>query len=483
MADSLKKVLLIGESGSGKSTLINMLGNYFLGGSLNDPPASMHIFVPTSNLSSTTDIVHNERNTADSTTSKTSAVQKYNWKSVSFIDTPGFADTNGPEQDDENVLRILEFASNEDTLSAVVIVVNGTNSRLVSTVRTVISRLRGNIPDVALNNIIFVMTNCSDRRSCNFSLSAMPFDPCAVVYMNNSAFSSHPATWSARDKQLLQRDWEDSYSVIRRLLSQIDSMDSFSTAQFRSMLTCRTNINGCLSRALTLLTELGKMEEQCLDTEANLQRHRTTMWQNNSYSNTKTVQKKVYERVSAAQRKKFNDAGIEHEYDEEIRCRTCGGFGQSFIGGCRYGGDCAGSGYESFRMARSVSETITEVNEQMKRLYETACADTATFEKLLATVQTAKARIKADMDSIADTVNQNCAQILPICGQFNFQEECEALLQQLRTAAVLETDYGRKSWLTALVRSLDEIAARANTGGQRAGAGARPCVHIEAAGE
>lgn len=458
----MRNVLLIGGSGSGKSTLINMLGNFFLGGSLHNPPESMHVLIPTCHLKSTAGILHSEKDTADNTTSKTSAAHKYSWDSVSFIDTPGFADTSGPEQDDENVLKILEFAGSVEHLSAIVIVQNGTTSRVVSTVRTVISRLRGNIPDVALNNIIFVFTNSSDRESCNFVLAALPFDPCAVVFMNNSAFSTHPSTWSARAKQLLERDWEESRVVITKLLSHIDSMESFSAAPFHHMRACRMSMNDCLVRALTVLAELAKLEERCLDIEANLQRHRAAMERNISYTSTRTVQNTVKEADTWGE-----------------KCPACRGR-QNVSGRCYGGGTCRGGGYAVVTNVRLVSETITDINEQMKSLYESARSDTATFESLLATVQAAKAGIKAELDGIAGAVKQNCSQILPICSQFSFKDECEALLQQLRDASVVETDNDRKRRLSSLVRSLDEIATRVAPSVKRS-SGARPCIFIDAA--
>ena len=278
------KVLLIGESGAGKSTFINILGNYFLGGTLTSP----HVIIPTHGLESTAHHKHSERDTADRTTSKTSRVQKYTWDSVSFIDTPGLADTRGPKQDDKNMLKILEFVGNEEHLSAILIVMNGTKSRVGSNIMTVISRLRGNIPDVALNNIIFVMTNCRNRTFCNFELSSLPFDPCAVMYMDNSCFSSHQSTWSEHNKKLIAMQWDDSQAAIKKLLALLNSMTCFSTAPFRILRSCRACINDYLIRAPALMEAQSMLDELYAGREASAQRHRAIIQRSSTTTETKT---------------------------------------------------------------------------------------------------------------------------------------------------------------------------------------------------
>lgn len=211
----------------------------------------------------------------------------------------------------------------------------------------------------------------------------------------------------------------------------------------------------CLVRALPLLAELSKVEDKCLDTEANILRHRAAIDRNSAHTSTRTVQKTIQERIPCTQ---SSDSDKSLGYDLSSKCRSCNGF-QSFSG-CRGGGACGGYGYLYCNVERAVSEQIVDVNEQMKRLHDEASLDAAALAKLLVTVQAAAAAIESEMDKIAATVNENCAQILPICSQFSFKDECEALLLQLRTTAVTETDYNRRARLTSLVRSLDEIATR-----------------------
>ena len=104
----MRTYLILGETGSGKSTFINMLGNYFSDGNLEDPPNSLTVLIPTQYLQvSASSLDHSENNVRDGTSSQTTEAQTYQWADpgVAFVDTPGFADTRGVETDDKNVLK------------------------------------------------------------------------------------------------------------------------------------------------------------------------------------------------------------------------------------------------------------------------------------------------------------------------------------------------------------------------------------------
>jgi hypothetical protein len=266
-----KRVLIVGETGSGKSTFINTVGNYFQGGNLDSPPETMHVLISTSSLGLTILVPgnHSERNRSDRTSAQTIDVQSYTWgdeDDITFIDTPGFGDTAGPEQDDLNLLKILDFAAKEENLAAVLILLNGTISRNTASSRTCWSRLSGNLPDIALNNVIFVITNCSDSSNCNVQLSSIPFHPRANVYMNNSAFFAHPRNWSSKSKRKIERDWTESMPSTEQLVDVICRMDSFGTTPFKTVLESRKVIQTTLKDSLISISALVAMENTSLIT-------------------------------------------------------------------------------------------------------------------------------------------------------------------------------------------------------------------------
>ncbi|CAF1476064.1 unnamed protein product [Rotaria sordida] len=169
---SMVKILVIGETGSGKSTFINYLTNYFRNGTLQNPkiaiPSKYHPH-PTENF------VHHENDIQNTTQSKTDSCNQYmfvhNSKQYLFLDTPGLADTRGAQQDDKNITSIINAVEGLSGLTTVIIVVNGAVCRLTVNLRNVIARLRGNLPDIVMDNVILVLTNTA-RHGANFNISS-----------------------------------------------------------------------------------------------------------------------------------------------------------------------------------------------------------------------------------------------------------------------------------------------------------------------
>ena len=146
--DNIAKILLIGETGAGKSTFINYLSNYFHKGNLNNLKIAIpckYYPLPTEQFS------HNELNIHDNTQSKTSDCTQYMFtdsttnKQYIFLDTPGLSDTRGIEQNESNINEMNDAITQLGNLTSVIVIVNGSISRLTTHLRTIIACLNGNI--------------------------------------------------------------------------------------------------------------------------------------------------------------------------------------------------------------------------------------------------------------------------------------------------------------------------------------------------
>lgn len=459
-----KTVLIVGGTGAGKSTLINMIGNYFMGGNLSNPPDSMKVLIPTAFIDATVGIRHNERNRSDRSSAQTTEVQSYSWPGLTLIDTPGFADTAGPEKDDENLLKILEFASAEPSLAGIMIVVNGTQARNTSNMQTILSRLRGLVPDVALDNIIFVVTNCPGKDSCNFSLDLIPFNPCAVVFMNNSAFSGHPREWSARGKSKILQDWKDSLHCIERLIAHVDRMSDFSTSSFKTILDSRLVIDGALKDSLASVGSLVNMENQILDIEAQVQRFIEAQNRSRNFNTTKTEY--TSERYSETVRVNCSECSGHGKLRGHIPVQVMGFNGfymmpqvvfQSVVVDCD---SCDGMGYENRTesKSRSVPHTVQAINYELQGLFNSASRDRDKYEAILRSLKQEKAGIASRVQSIASNVQSCCGVISGLCSKFCFKDECNTLLFQSKTAAAVEKDLKKKTEMGKMIASLEKIA-------------------------
>ena len=109
---------------------------------------------------------HSEAKVGDVTKSQTTKCHKYAFKHPQnpaykfiFIDTPGLSDTNGTKQDDKNISEIVNTAIRAGSLSALVIIVNGTEARVTNSVKNTLVRLANNLPDVLVDkNLLLVLT-------------------------------------------------------------------------------------------------------------------------------------------------------------------------------------------------------------------------------------------------------------------------------------------------------------------------------------
>jgi len=261
-AGSVRTVLLMGETGSGKSTFINYLANFFLGGGLR----ALKVVIPNKVYTEVTEsdfATHSEANVHDSTVSQTKRCTIYAFRRESavyrFIDTPGLSDTSNSAErcvDDENVNTILSAAGQAGELQAIVLIINGSTSRMTVNLRNALQRIAGNYPDILLSNMLAIFTNTSSG-AMNFEKASLVNTPKKSFIMNNSAFSSLSSQWDD-DEQILQETfWRQSMKKMSEIIGFIDQLAPQSTRVFRDMLASRQEIK---SQIFLASTEIAKQQ-------------------------------------------------------------------------------------------------------------------------------------------------------------------------------------------------------------------------------
>jgi hypothetical protein len=174
----------------------------------------------------------------------------------------------------------------------VIIVVNGTTGRLTLNLRNVIARLRGNLPDVVMDNVIVVMTN-SKRHEANFNISSLQLHGTVYpYYMQNSAFSQDPSTWDQNAMDALQFDWDASMDELRRMVETIDTFKTKSVTAFKDMKDIRNAIKALMHEARLEVSHIQKMQDELAAFEHALKQYRTDEVTYKDYTRERVVETK-----------------------------------------------------------------------------------------------------------------------------------------------------------------------------------------------
>ena len=159
-------MLLIGETGSGKTSFLNLICNCGL-------VQALHVgFAEGSAHFRGFNDIKLENAVANKTESKTSDAKLYNVElcglKMGVVDTPGFGDSRGIEEDKRNVHRIIDALKEEEYLNCICLIINGRQSRMSTSLRYVLKEVTSILPREIVSNVIVVFTNTADPLDLNF---------------------------------------------------------------------------------------------------------------------------------------------------------------------------------------------------------------------------------------------------------------------------------------------------------------------------
>jgi ElaB/YqjD/DUF883 family membrane-anchored ribosome-binding protein len=461
----LAKILVLGETGSGKSTFINYLTNYFRNGSLQN----IKIAIPSKfHPRPTEQFAHSERDIQNNTLSKTDDCNQYMFSTESkqylFIDTPGLSDTRGTEQDDKNIMKIVESGENLGGLTAVIIVVNGAVARLTVNLQNVLVRLRGNLPDIVMDNIIIVLTN-STRHGANFTIEALGMNGNIYpYYMQNSAFSQDPNTWTASAKGCLQDDWEQSMSEIKNMVETIDTFKSKSVTAFKEMKDIRNKIKSLLHAARLEVNQIQKMQDEISAFETALSQADDDLVNYNDYATERVVDK--VEIVDAPYHSTLcqNCNHVCHDncgLDETIIAgaqifQRCWAITDGFCTQCKH--KCSYTAhYHAKKKVEITKETLQDVLADIKAKYDQAATNKNEYQDKITSVEDAKKLLENALKQKSDDIEELCITLHKICSGFNLVQELSILIDQLQKEANMLKNIDAKQQADEFIRSLKEL--------------------------
>ena len=386
------KILLIGETGSGKTSFLNLLCNSKLIEELgtNIDAAKLDRIRQYNDLQI-------EDSTARAMASKTSEAKFYKTElgkmRMTAIDTPGFGDSRGLEQDKKNVKKIIDALKGEEYVNCVCLIINGRQSRMTASLKYVLSEISSIMPREIFNNIIVVFTNTADALDCNFDMRELDHYfgkkiDCAF-YIENPYCRIEKAKQKAKQLSLeqiarsLRKSFEDTAECLRSLYETIKDFKDVHTRHFIILYNKKQEIERDVIIILASYDQQTKLEKEIRKTEQEVD---AALKSKSLYRDFKTTREvEVVKPVPTPEERHNTLCGAPECYSNcHLPCYLDKSFNPEEFKNCRAMGGTetckvCGHGYRYHYHTEVKFEKVKErkefVDEAMKRKFEEAEAN------------------------------------------------------------------------------------------------------------
>uniref|UniRef100_A0A673NRP8 AAA+ ATPase domain-containing protein n=1 Tax=Sinocyclocheilus rhinocerous TaxID=307959 RepID=A0A673NRP8_9TELE len=246
-----KVILMVGETGTGKTTLINTMINYLLGVKFEDDEFYQ---------------ITEEEKHEDQTQSQTSAITVYevfveeNPTSLTIIDTPGYADTEGYEKDREISEYLIRLFSDEDGIhyiDAVCFVMKASQNRLSGKEFYIFHSVLSLFGRDIENNIVFLLTQ-SDGGPPTDALSAIKKAeiPCRKDEDNEPVHflfnNRQKEKRIKRYEDVLKSAWKMGDKSMNEFFTRLDEKNRKSLQMTLDVLKERRRLEACVSNLMEI---------------------------------------------------------------------------------------------------------------------------------------------------------------------------------------------------------------------------------------
>ncbi|CAF1548402.1 unnamed protein product, partial [Rotaria sordida] len=139
-------------------------------------------------------------------------------RKVRIIDTPGFGNTRGLDQDEQNMEHILQYINNLTHLNAICFLLKPNLSRLNIFFRTCLTQLFSLLSPTVRNNIIFVLLTL-DQHFIHLKENTFCFDSESFRYL---VALQNDIKFNGEEKQKYEMRWSTSVKEANRLIDYIN---------------------------------------------------------------------------------------------------------------------------------------------------------------------------------------------------------------------------------------------------------------------
>lgn len=474
-------MIMIGETGTGKSTIVNTAYN-----SINNISfADRQVLIPTKYQNAIGGYTHTEKNTADrsvaqtmeSTTYKiTTPPEKTSWfqpakplTTFKIIDTPGLNDTSGHEADEEHFNGILDALIESSEVSAVVLVLNGTQGRFTANIKNVIHHLKGSMPASISENIIVVFTMCNEY-TCNFDVSKLVengINTKNIYYVNNTAWISDPSKLSNNAIASLNADWKMSMETIGKMLQTVSTLTAKTTADFEIIKNLRNEVKSILHDSKVNLLNLQNILDEIHQAEISASKFKATSQQCEDYIIKKPVQKLILKEAPyhSTLCQKCNtvchsNCSINEITDgnlEGLKHCMCidGNTGNCINCGCSYN-----QHYHDRKDMSNATVLVDEVIQELKDKYEEELKKMEEALGVLSSKDVIKTALGIKINENINSIIKKSSEIKNICPHFNITSQIKDYIYMLEQDALSMTSIEARENCDQFVKCLKDLCNR-----------------------
>nr|XP_029710194.1 uncharacterized protein LOC115256086 [Aedes albopictus]XP_029710195.1 uncharacterized protein LOC115256086 [Aedes albopictus] len=461
-------IILFGETGSGKSTLINYLTNYFHNGTLEN----LKIAIPTKHYEATEGLQHPDDNVQDSSNGQTRACTEYNFKkedtTFNFIDTPGLSDSRGAAQDDFNIQQIMGAAEQSGVLTAIILVINGTQTRATVTLRNTLCLLRSSIPDVFQQNLVVVLTNCS-AATVNFDLAHLePWTIAGtnVFHMNNCAFSRPVSQWinNERMKKAMEHEWQCSMETIEELTQNLKQLGGKATEAFKQMRLKKNLIKSQLHGIFLEVKKIQDLQNELDFMKTTQQNISADIEKYSDYKRTRQVEYTELERSIFV--RKFcvvcltpcQDIPSSFSLPHTIPFyRDVTNLVEYIFRGKCHCGHTPFSHYDCKLQSVMKTGTVEEIVQDVKKTYDDSVSKNKAIQSKIGSLDTDIAVLGYVFDLKEAEIRECYHELKKLCSQFNFVHEVQGIMDDMERDARTLASIAARTDAENRIRSIKQL--------------------------